>query len=87
MHQRNFSPGPWEVKHVEACGCGHNSEHWNVNMGVDSYRVLTCLGAPDAHLIAAAPDLLAALKLIVDHFGDPLKVARAAIAKAEVGTR
>jgi hypothetical protein len=37
----------------------------------------------DRLLIAAAPDLLAALKLIVDHFGDPLKVARPAIAKAE----
>lgn len=34
-------------------------------------------------LIAAAPDLLAALKQIVDHFGDPLQVAHAAIAKAE----
>jgi hypothetical protein len=40
----------------------------------------------DMALIAAAPDLLAALKMIVDHFGDPLKVARAAIAKAEHGT-
>ncbi len=34
-------------------------------------------------VIAAAPDLLAALKLIVEHFGDPLKVANNAIAKAE----
>lgn len=33
-------------------------------------------------LIAAAPELLAALELIVDHFGDPLKVAKSAIAKA-----
>lgn len=33
----------------------------------------------------AAPDLLAALKLYVEHFGDPLKIARAAIAKAEHG--
>lgn len=36
-----------------------------------------------ARLIAAAPDLLAALKLYVEHFGDPLQVARAAIQKAE----
>lgn len=34
-------------------------------------------------LMSAAPDLLAALKRIVDHFGDPLRVARSAIAKAE----
>ena len=32
-------------------------------------------------------ELLAALKLYVEHFGDPLKVARAAITKAEVRSR
>jgi len=32
---------------------------------------------------AAAPDLYAALALYVEHFGDPLKVARPALAKAE----
>jgi hypothetical protein len=37
----------------------------------------------NAHLIAATPEMYEALKLIVDHFGDPLKVARSAIAKAE----
>lgn len=37
-------------------------------------------------LIAAAPELLAALELIVEHFGDPLKVANSAIAKAR-GTK
>lgn len=31
----------------------------------------------------AAPDLLKALKRYVEHYGDPLRVARAAIAKAE----
>jgi hypothetical protein len=34
-----------------------------------------------AQLFAAAP-LYAALQLYVDHFGDPLKVARIALAKA-----
>jgi hypothetical protein len=33
-------------------------------------------------LAAAAPDLYAALDKYVEHFGDPLKVARAALAKA-----
>jgi hypothetical protein len=37
----------------------------------------------DARLFATAPELLVALKTYVDHFGDPLKCARAAIAKAE----
>jgi hypothetical protein len=36
----------------------------------------------DAHLIAAAPELYAALALYVEHFGDPLKVGRAALLKA-----
>jgi hypothetical protein len=36
----------------------------------------------DARLIAAAPDLLEALKKYVEHFCDPLQCARAAIAKA-----
>lgn len=35
-----------------------------------------------AQLAAAAPDLYAALALYVEHFGDPLKVARAALLKA-----
>jgi hypothetical protein len=36
----------------------------------------------NARLITAAPDLYSALKLYVEHFGDPLKVARPALAKA-----
>jgi hypothetical protein len=36
----------------------------------------------DARLIAAAPELLDALERYVHHFGDPLKCARTAIAKA-----
>jgi hypothetical protein len=39
----------------------------------------------DARLIAAAPDLLEALERYVHHFGDPLKCARPAIAKATGG--
>ncbi len=38
--------------------------------------------AANADLIAAAPDLYYALAKYVDHFGDPLKVARPALAKA-----
>jgi hypothetical protein len=37
---------------------------------------------PDMRLIEAAPDLLEAMEKYVEHFGDPLKCARAAIAKA-----
>ncbi len=37
--------------------------------------------AANARLIAAAPELRDALALYVEHFGDPLKVARAALAR------
>ena len=40
----------------------------------------------NARLIAAAPELLEALERYVHHFGDPLKCARAAIAKATGAT-
>ena len=40
-------------------------------------------GEPEARLFAAAPDLLEALTLFVQHFGDPFKCARAALAKAQ----
>lgn len=50
------------------------------------------IDAPDARLIAAAPDLLTALKAMLKTYdnpaygalGDPCDVARAVIAKAEV---
>lgn len=37
--------------------------------------------------MSAAPDLYAALKQLVDHFGDPFKNARAALDKAEGSTQ
>jgi hypothetical protein len=39
-------------------------------------------GKCNAAVMAAAPDLYDALALYVEHFGDPLKVARTALAKA-----
>lgn len=49
---------------------------------LDGYREL----AEQANKAAAERDaLLEALKRYVDHFGDPLKCARAAIAKAQGG--
>lgn len=86
------TPGPWEVEEDglrdgvwrvvsqaysdETPGiCGAHSKHWP-------------LTKEDADLIAAAPDLLKALKFWRDYGGDNLEnefapICRAAIAKAE----
>lgn len=86
------TPGPWEVvRHFHIDG-----ELWlSVNQHADAHGMKEWVAEvkyltteperqlANARLIAAAPDLLAALKLYVEHFRDPLKVARAAIAKAE----
>jgi hypothetical protein len=54
-------------------------------IGCDEYQIY--LKPEDALLIAAAPDLLSALKECVEFIGDPairaFHVARAAVAKAE----
>ena len=79
------TPGPWTATGVWTSA---SDDGWSIEApGVEVaflYRLPRRSNPEaDARLVAAAPELLAALKLIVHHFGDPLKVARAAIAKAE----
>ncbi len=84
-----YTPGPWSIE----------------SLGIGKYRILakqgpidvspaTCWSLPDAHLIASAPDLLAALKKLHEYahvfVGDMHRQdieafisASAAIAKAE----
>ena len=80
------TPGPWTAIPDTQDG---SRENWYVLTDKEDALSLG-LSEPDAHLIAAAPDLLAALKEIVagisvgtnpDH--PWIKEARAAIAKAE----
>lgn len=80
--------GPWKVfwgrgdrYPLSICGPVVN--------GIATKSIVTALGRKateeadaNARLIAAAPDLLAAMELYVAHFGDPLKCARNAIQKA-----
>ena len=77
------TPGPWTADYNKPY------DQWWVSQ-FDGNPVATTKQEPNAHLIAAAPDLLAALKEIVagisvgtnpDH--PWIKEARAAIAKAE----
>jgi hypothetical protein len=77
------TPGPWHVYE----GCVYDA---------DNAELSHCPGEADARLIAAAPDLLAALKALLDNGDDPhplsgrdptvrredIGPARAAIAKA-----
>jgi hypothetical protein len=75
--------GPWKVGEA-------GPEGLQVDTADASGTVAECIGwRPDAHLIAAAPDLLDALRELLDATADegdwPVEVAaaRAAIAKAE----
>lgn len=81
------TPGPWEVEPRAGRGA------WISGPGEDSWAALA-LGRDDeiatanAHLIAAAPDMLAALKATIDNPGHMLAPnvifdIREAIAKAE----
>lgn len=75
----SHTPGPWGVKRGQSCLHVVSADD-SMHTGCISF---SGNGAANARLIAAAPELLSALKLMVEHYGDPLKVARAAIAKAE----
>jgi hypothetical protein len=79
------TPGPWEARWSE------RGQYWFIDheQGGEGYTLtkLNCEEA-DASLIAAAPELLEALRLFVGDNrthteGERLAVARAAIAKAE----
>lgn len=97
--ERVPSPGPWSYEDTMDASCGssfctpdgcmenHRAGLYRI-VGPDWYDYdvvypdVVCNEA-DARLLSAAPELYAALKLYVEHYGDPLKVARAALRKAE----
>jgi len=85
-----WTPGPWTVVNpdsfsnkypVALVATGQCWEHGSLLIA-SGFRPAEPEASANMHLIAAAPDLYAALQLYVDHFGDPLKVARPALAKA-----
>lgn len=83
----NFRPDPPREKHTPG--------PWVFDLGVgtingkDGISIVGYVAAsPNERLangfvLAAAPELLKALKSFVEHFGDPFKSAEAAIRKAE----
>ena len=83
------TPGPWEVSDTGANIYGATGDIVASVHGLPKPH-LTSEGKANARLIAAAPELLKALKNLVDesHFGlarrnKARELARAAIAKAE----
>ena len=94
MNTAKHTPGPWELK---ACSGGPGEEPgiWVEANGRPLMRGDFCRSEADANLIAAAPELLAALRELTSvaaemadaaGYADPpaLVAARAALAKAGV---
>jgi hypothetical protein len=101
MNDTKFTPGPWAAIEIEE-GLFHihspkGERHNPVPVAVidhhrDGHEATRTVTTPaNAHLIAAAPDMYEALKVMVERFsyiegtqhGHILESARAAIAKAE----
>lgn len=88
MKEFRGTPGPWTGKDVGICRQDRAGLHLGFIMTHDENRVAEC--AANAHLIAAAPDLLEALQSIIEMqtrgyvvLGDKYSdMARAAISKA-----
>jgi hypothetical protein len=93
----SHTPGPWRIE----CDGDTRYSDWNM-VGADGtslmcntqYYPWTPTKDEDWHLIVAAPELLAALKLLVedreaDGYGseEPALTAKLAIAKAEGGAK
>lgn len=95
--------GPWFARHVTIQNGKGGSQRWHILAGKDrSIQVCSLLGwdeddEANARLIAAAPELLEALKNLLESYGayvdidevtnadivEPVREARAAIAKAK----
>lgn len=73
------TPAPWVAREDRD---GMLGEDWVIGTPHGKPDEVAVCSKRDAALIAAAPDLLAALQKYVEHFGDPLRCARPAIAKA-----
>ena len=95
----NHTPGPWTVEgasgesgEAEVIESDNRIIAWTADsLGSDSFGILEDEDRANARLIAAAPDLLAALRKAADYMaemGHPANVldeARAAIAKVGKG--
>ncbi|MCC4240345.1 hypothetical protein [Thalassospira povalilytica] len=82
MSEAKHTPGPWKahVTNLARSGQTEYEIHWSE----DGECVAEIVhGAPDAHLIAAAPEMLEALKHAAQNMPHPDQMIDDAIAKAE----
>lgn len=96
MSEQKHTPGPWTARHVGGVGFPGQTG-FAIDFNADQEQVVDFVyEEPDAHLIAAAPDLLAALKYALDTLAHcsadkgfnsmqakAARIANAAIEKAE----
>lgn len=73
MKEFKGTPGPWTGKDVGICRQDRAGLQMGFIMTYDENRVAEC--AANAHLIAAAPDLLEALQTIQAKMSDFIKLA------------
>ena len=77
------TPGQW-IAHKDPNAL--DDDDWCVGTGPENIDKVAVCSSRDAHLIAAAPDLLDALKELrnwyQEHIGLPARAANAAISKA-----
>lgn len=92
MTASKHTPGPWRVAEP-VCSVGRTVWRGDADTNANWHRICRNVTNPaDAALIAAAPELLAALRGLLDalardhaDFGNECDAARAALAKAEDG--
>ena len=83
-----YTPGPWAARHAPMRGISEDT--WCIDWSADQEEVAEIVhGEANAHLIAAAPELLWVVRLAISPFCKPyyecpnwVKPARAAIFKA-----
>lgn len=88
MSELKHTPGPWiwGDEHRGLYGSGPNNEVLNYAHYEGMWVGFGEVGTANAHLIAAAPDLLEALKYageLLEHGGFDMSIIDAAIAKAK----
>jgi hypothetical protein len=66
------TPGPWQAKIINACGCGQCPEHVNVFAGAHQWPKIN---PPDAAFIASARDDVPALIAEVLQLREMLAIA------------
>ena len=91
-NEHRFTPGPWHLLITRDNNSLFTHYVWPAS-DIDSCRIAAVYGEANAHLIAAAPELLEACKNALRTFGyyadaghdvdEPMDMLEAAIAKAE----